>query len=60
MVAKHLARAGITAALTPICEATPTTATTASYLAPFDETSAPIPFTLDATPPGDAVLKSLA
>lgn len=57
LVSKLFARAGITAGLAPTLEAAPTTATTASYLATFDETTQPIPFTLDATLPGDQVLK---
>ena len=57
VASKLFARAGITAGLTPVFQATPTTATTASYLGTFDETTSPIPFTLDAAPPGDQVLK---
>ena len=37
VASKLFARAGITAGLTPIFQATPTTATTASYLGTFDE-----------------------
>ncbi len=57
VASKLFARAGITAGLTPTFEATPGTATTASYLGTFDELSNPIPFTLDAAPPGNQVLK---
>jgi hypothetical protein len=57
IASKLFARAGITAGLTPIFQSTPTTATTASYLGTFDETTNPIPFTLDAAAPGDQVLQ---
>ncbi len=57
VASKLFARAGITAGLTPIFEATPSTPTTASYLGTFDEVTQPIPFTLDAAPPGDQVLE---
>ena len=57
VASKLFARAGITAGLTPIFQATPTTATTASYLGTFDEATNPIPFTLDAAAPGNQVLK---
>ncbi len=57
VASKLFSRAGITAGLTPIFQATPTTATTASYLGTFDEVTNPIPFTLDATAPGNQVLK---
>jgi len=57
VASKLFARAGITAGLTPTFQATPSTATTASYLGTFDESTDPIPFTLDAASPGDQVLK---
>ncbi len=57
VASKLFARAGITATLTPIFEVTPTTATTASYLGTFDETTDPIPFWLDGPAPGNQVLK---
>ena len=57
VASKHFARAGITAGLTPTFQATPTTATSASYLGTFDELTNPIPFTLDAAAPGNQVLK---
>lgn len=57
VASKLFARAGITAGLAPIFQATPTTATTASYIGTFDEATNPIPFTLDAAAPADQVLK---
>lgn len=57
VASKLFSRAGITAALAPIFEGTPTTSTTASYIGTFDETTNPIPFTLDGGAPGDQVLK---
>ncbi len=57
VASKAFARAGITSGLATIFETAPSTATTASYLGTFDETTDPIPFTLDAAPPGDQVLK---
>ncbi len=57
VASKLFSRAGITAGLTTVFEVAPTTATTASYLGTFDEVTSPIPFSLDAAPPGDQVLK---
>ena len=48
-------RAGITANLSPTSEFAPKTAGTASLLATFQQSTNPIPFTLDAGAPGDLV-----
>jgi hypothetical protein len=48
-------RAGITAGLTPISEFTPAASGAISLLMTFDEGTNPIPFTLNAPPPGDQV-----
>jgi hypothetical protein len=48
-------RAGITAGLTPISEFTPAASGAISLLMTFDETTNPIPFTLNAPVPGDQV-----
>lgn len=48
-------RAGITANLTPTSEFKPTTANSVSLLATFPEGSNTIPFTLDASAPGNLV-----
>jgi hypothetical protein len=48
-------RAGITSTLTPVFEDDPTTPTSVSLLGTFDETTNLIPFTSDATLPGDQI-----
>jgi uncharacterized protein YjdB len=48
-------RAGITAGLTPISEFMPASSGAISLLMTFDEGTNPIPFTLNAPPPGDQV-----
>jgi hypothetical protein len=48
-------RAGITAGLTPISEFTPASSGAISLLTTFDEGTNPVPFTLNAPPPGDQV-----
>jgi|GEM_PF-307383 len=48
-------RAGITAGLTPTSEFMPASAGAISLLATFQESTSPIPFTLNAPPPGDQV-----
>jgi hypothetical protein len=48
-------RAGITAGLTPVSEFSPASTGAISILTTFDETSNPIPFTLNAPAPGDQV-----
>lgn len=50
-----IARDGITASLTPTSEFKPTTANSVSILATFQESTNPIPFTLNAAPPGNRV-----
>lgn len=48
-------RAGITAGLTPVFETAPATSGSASLLASFQQSTNPIPFTLDAPAPGNLV-----
>jgi hypothetical protein len=48
-------RAGITASLTPTFESSPAVAGSITLLATFDETTNPIPFTLNAAAPGNLV-----
>jgi hypothetical protein len=48
-------RAGITAGLSPAFETSPSTAGAISLLASFQQSSNPIPFSLNATPPGNQV-----
>lgn len=48
-------RAGITAGLSPAFETSPATAGAISLLASFQQSSNPIPFSLNATPPGNQV-----
>jgi len=48
-------RAGITAGLTPVSEFMPASSGAISILMTFDESTNPIPFTLNAPPPGDQV-----
>ena len=48
-------RAGITTALTPAFESSPSGVGTVTLLDTFDETTNPVPFTLDAAAPGDEV-----
>jgi hypothetical protein len=48
-------RAGITAALTPAFEVSPSPSGSISLLAQFNESTNPIPFTLNANAPGDEV-----
>ena len=50
-----IARAGITANLTPAFESKPSTTTSISILDTFSETTNPIPFTLNASSPGNLV-----
>lgn len=49
------ARAGVTAALTPAAEFAPTGPATASLVDTFQESTNPIPFTLDGAAPGNQV-----
>jgi hypothetical protein len=46
VVSATFSRAGITASLKPLFEASPTSGNTAGYLASFDEETNPIPFTV--------------
>jgi uncharacterized protein YjdB len=48
-------RDGITASLSPTSEFKPTTASSVSILDTFQESTNPIPFTLNGTPPGNRV-----
>lgn len=48
-------RAGITAGLTPTAEFTPASAGAISLIDSFDETTDPIPFTLNAAAPGNQI-----
>jgi hypothetical protein len=50
-------RAGITAGLTPTFESSPSTSSSVSLLATFQESTNPIPFTLNAGSPGNQVAK---
>lgn len=50
------ARSGILASLTPLLDDDVATAGSIAYFGAFDEASNPIPFTLDAPPPGDEVV----
>jgi hypothetical protein len=50
-----LARAGITAPLTPAAEFAPSGPATASLVDTFQESTNPVPFTLDAAAPGNQV-----
>lgn len=50
-----ISRDGITASLTPTSEFKPTTANSVSILATFQESTNPIPFTLNAAAPGNRV-----
>src|SRR2546421_7482968 len=48
-------RSGITAGLTPAFESAPSSAGAVSLLVTFQESTNPIPFTLNASPPGNTV-----
>ncbi|HEX7828828.1 MAG TPA: hypothetical protein VF787_04200, partial [Thermoanaerobaculia bacterium] len=50
-------RAGITAALSPTFESKPSTSGTRSLIVTFQESSDPIPFTLNASAPGNLVAR---
>lgn len=50
-------RSGITQSLSPLFESAPSTSGSASFIASFQESSSPIPFTLNAGGPGDEVAK---
>ncbi|HKO57482.1 MAG TPA: fibronectin type III domain-containing protein, partial [Thermoanaerobaculia bacterium] len=49
------ARSGVTAAPAPLFQSTPTGSGFCSVLLSFSETASPIPFTLNAAPPGDQI-----
>lgn len=52
-----ISRSGITQSLSPLFESAPATANSASYIGSFQESTSPIPFTLNAPAPGDEVAK---
>ena len=53
-------RAGITSSLTPVFETSPSGPGTISLLESFQESSNPIPFNLNAPPPGDYVAHDIS